>query len=73
MTLPPLHRITLRKPENLRVTTEALKEHGYSPWSFWFGDDICVQFHAHKDVDLDFLRPYILPPREAHNTDTRSA
>lgn len=69
MNVAPLHRITLKKPENLGVTTKALVDHGYTPWSFWFGDDICVQFHALKTADLDFLRPHILPPK-ASNQDT---
>lgn len=67
-----LHRIVLNKPAALGPCTRLLVAHGFSPWSFWEsldsegevrGDHIIVQFHAPADVDLDFLRPLILPPK----------
>lgn len=71
MSEPTLHRVVLNKASSLGPCTRLLVEHGYSPWSFWEdleelgdgrGPHIIVQFHANRDVDLDFLRPLILPP-----------
>ena len=59
---PPLQRITLLKPELLREASRALSTHGYTPWSFWSSeDDITIQFHAERDADLGFLRPFAQP------------
>lgn len=65
MKLMPLHRIQVRSAEGALEAMNRLVAHGHKPTATKLSDDCyAIDFGAPKDVNLDFLRPDVLPPEE---------
>lgn len=60
------HRIMVRTSEGVGEAERCLREHGIEP--FRGGFDVvggtAIDFSGPRDLNLDFLRPDILPPRQ---------